>query len=51
MFISETEQRNLQLTQFANRVLPKAIDFFCVSLELIYCMILSVSHVEDPADG
>lgn len=31
VFASEMEPRNLKLTQFANRVLPKAIDLFCVS--------------------
>ena len=62
MFASETAQRNLKLTQFADGVLTKAIDFLCVAVTHLLYMIVCVCPVwkikepscrnaEDPAYG
>lgn len=42
VFASETAQRNLKLTQFADGLLSKAIDFLCVSVTHLPRMIVSV---------
>lgn len=44
VFALESAQRNLKLTQFADRVLSKAIDFLCVSVTHLW---LCVSCVEN----